>query len=203
MFSLSFISAEQIGERQPAEINKAYTISQPCASCTYINISVFTKDGVILNNVPMTDNGSTWTYTFTPTSSLRHDVNGIGDINGIDDSFAFYFEVTDNGKAQPDGTVVIVFLIAFIIIVLFGIYSVLKMLGVAVQLEADIVDVALNIGAYLAVFALYVLSTQYLGNLLIEDILLTIIKFAWITHVLLPLIALAVSMIMNPIKIAR
>lgn len=93
LFSLNFIVAEAISQRQDAQLNEPYIISQPCASCSYINISVFNENGVVLDNVPMTNNGSTWTYTFTPNTSVRHDVNGIGDINGIDDSFAFYFYV--------------------------------------------------------------------------------------------------------------
>lgn len=114
LFSLTLVSAEAIGQRQNAELNQPYIISQPCASCTYINISVFTKEGVILDNVPMTDNGSTWTYTFTPTNQTRYDVNGIGDINGIDDSFAFYFEVS------PINVPAIIFMLIILCAVIIG-----------------------------------------------------------------------------------
>lgn len=98
IFLISFINAESIGQRQDGQLNKSYIISQPCATCSYINISVFNKGGVVLNNVPMINNGSSWTYTFTPNDTLRYDVNGIGDKDGVDDSFAFFFDVTLSGE---------------------------------------------------------------------------------------------------------
>jgi len=106
LFSISFITAEAIGQRQDAELNKIYLISQPCATCSYINISVYNKNGVVLNNVPMINNGSTWTYAFTPNTTLRHDVNGKGDINGVADSFAFWFDVTLSGEQTGNSKVV-------------------------------------------------------------------------------------------------
>ena len=106
MFSINVISAETIGQRQDAQLNSPYIISYPCATCTYGNISVYNKDGVVLNNVAIINNGSAWTYTFTPNTSLRHDVNGKGDINGIDDSFAFWFDVTLSGE-QNNNVIII------------------------------------------------------------------------------------------------
>jgi len=115
LLSLSFVLAEANPQRQDAQLNEPYIISQPCASCSYINITVLTENGVVLNNVPMTDNGSTWTYTFTPNESVRHDVNGIGDINGIDDSFAFYFYV------EPINVGATVFMLIFFVACIVGI----------------------------------------------------------------------------------
>ena len=115
LFSLTFISAEAISQRQDAQLDQPYIISQPCATCTYINISVFTENGVVLDNVPMADNGSTWTYTFTPNESVRYDVNGIGDINGNDDSFAFYFYV------EPINVGATVFMLSFFCSLILGV----------------------------------------------------------------------------------
>jgi len=99
LFLITFISAQDpIGKRQDAQIGEVYYISQPCATCSYINISVFNKNGIVLDNVEMINNGSTWIYPFTPNNSLRYDVNGIGDKDGVNDSFAFWFDATLSGE---------------------------------------------------------------------------------------------------------
>jgi hypothetical protein len=107
---------DSIGKRQDAQIGTTYYISQPCASCTYINITVFNKNGIILNNVPMSNNGTTWIYNFTPNESLRYDVNGIGDKDGENDSFAFWFDATLSGQQTNSSIIIsdIIILIALI-----------------------------------------------------------------------------------------
>lgn len=117
LMSIIIVSAtDSIGRRQDAQIGEQYIISQPCASCTYINISVLTKNGMVLNNVPMVNNGSTWVYNFTPTESLRYDVNGIGDKEGNPDSFAFWFDATLSGEQTNTSIIVsdIVLLLAIL-----------------------------------------------------------------------------------------
>jgi len=121
---ITFVPAESIGQRQDGKIDSEYFISQPCASCTYINISVFTKEGIVLDNVPMVDNGTSWIYNFTPTTTLRHDVNGLGDINSIDDSFAFWFDVTLSGNqagasAMAANFLLFLFISGLIIVILY------------------------------------------------------------------------------------
>jgi len=115
LFSLNFIVAEAISQRQDAQLGEQYIISQPCASCSYINITVLTENGEVLKNVPMVDEGATWTYNFTPNESVRHDVNGVGDINGIDDSFAFYFYV------EPIDSGATIFILAFFSSLILGV----------------------------------------------------------------------------------
>lgn len=115
LFMFSFVSAESIGQRQDADVDEPYIISQPCATCTYVNISVFNKNGVVLDNVAMTNKGSTWTYTFTPNESIRHDVNGFGDMNGLDSSFAFYFNVS------PLNVTATIFMLIFFVACIVGI----------------------------------------------------------------------------------
>lgn len=121
---ITLVSAEDsIGQRQDAQVGTPYFVSQPCASCTFAHISILTKDGIVLENAEMINNGSTWVYNFTPNSSLRHDVNGFGDKNGINDSFAFWFDATLSGE-QNNSTIIIsdiILLLAVIgIILLIG-----------------------------------------------------------------------------------
>lgn len=132
MVCMNFIYAEAIGQRQDGKINEQYFISQPCASCSYINISVFTKDGIVLDNVPMVDNGTSWLYNFTPTTTLRHDVNGIGDINSIDDSFAFWFDITLSGNQTASSSIAANFLL---FLFLFGLIIMLLYLHLRIDFE--------------------------------------------------------------------
>jgi len=97
---------DSIGQRQDAQVGTPYIASQPCASCTFMDITILTKDGIVLENAAMINNGSTWIYNFTPNDSLRHDVNGFGDKNGINDSFAFWFDATLSG-GQNDSTIIL------------------------------------------------------------------------------------------------
>lgn len=90
----------QTAERIPATVNEVYYLSQTCATCSYVNVTIFNKEGIEISNAQMTNNGSTWIYEFTPDTLGRHDVNGIYDINGNDDSFGFYFQVTPNGDSN-------------------------------------------------------------------------------------------------------
>lgn len=136
LISMTFSTAGSINQRQDAQIGEEYIISQPCATCSYINISIFTKDGIILSNVPMTKNGTTWIYQTVLNDSLRYDVNGIGDINGLDDSFAFWFDVTLSGQ-QTNPVIVIsdIFLIFLLGLLMFVLHS--KYKGINFEKESN------------------------------------------------------------------
>ncbi len=100
---------------KPAAFNESYTIIQVCATCTFVNVTISTSSGIIESNVNMTNNGSgNWIYNITPTVSSRHDVTGIGDINGANSAFATFFEVTPTGKTLSTGDSVLYFLFSII-----------------------------------------------------------------------------------------
>jgi len=95
---------------KPAKLNQEYIVTQSCADATYLNISISNLNGLIGTNLGMIQNGSIWTYNFTPTSLGRYDVAGISD--GCDKTFATYFEVTPSGFTGTLG-----FYIIFIVII--------------------------------------------------------------------------------------
>jgi len=118
---LSFVSA--LDKLPTAKLNQEYTITQTCASCSYVNISVKNLNGFVLNNVGMNENGSgVWTYDYTPTENGRYDVIGKGDLSGTDTSFATYFEVTPSGFTGTLGFYILIFILSLGIILL-GYYS--------------------------------------------------------------------------------
>lgn len=89
---------------KPAEFNQTYVVIQTCASCTYVNVTISNINGIIVANQAMTNNGSgVWTFNLTPTTLSRHDVTGLGDLDGSDTSFATFFEVTPSGKVPSTG----------------------------------------------------------------------------------------------------
>lgn len=117
MFLFSFTSAElnNLGE---FGTNECISIKQTCSSCTYVNLTVsYPNSSRVLTNAPMGDVGAgVWEYNFCNTTlEGRYDVNGEGDINGVDTSFsALYFIVSgEAGKGGIDPLAVVVFLIAF------------------------------------------------------------------------------------------
>jgi len=124
VFSMMFVTSESIGQRQDAQLNTTYIISQPCATCSFMYISVYNKDGKVVDNVAMTNNGSSWEYNFTPNDTLRYDVNGFGDKDGLNSSFAFWFDTTLSGE-QNNTTIIIsdLFLLLFVLILCFLIYN--------------------------------------------------------------------------------
>ncbi len=113
--------------------NDCINISQTCATCTYVNISSVSSnnDSNLISNVEMIDFGSgEWRYEFCNTSATgRHDVKGIGDVNGIDSSFAVYFEVTPTGflLETQDSLLYIIILITTFILFLAFLYPAIKL----------------------------------------------------------------------------
>ena len=102
IFLIGFVSA--LISLPPAKLNQEYIIKQTCSSCTHINITISNINGIILNNVEMSNNGSgTWVYDFTPTILGRHEVTGEGDLDGTNTGFATYFPVTPNGEEISTG----------------------------------------------------------------------------------------------------
>jgi len=182
-------------------------ISQTCASCSYVNISSISnnENSTLISNVEMVDFGSgEWRYNFCATNQTgRYDVRGIGDVNGIVSSFALYFNITHNGRENPSGIIIVIFSIFFLGLLFFAIFSFLKMLGLWKDLDVDILDASTALGVYFVIFAFYYLVKLYMGDALIEDLVLLMIKVGAVTHVFVPLTAFLTSMIFNPMRKKR
>jgi len=93
-----------------------------------------------------------------------------------------------------------VFTGVFLVILMFATVSLLKMIGHWVDLEVDIIDASLAMSLYFVVLALYYLSKYYLGNILINDMLLIAVKVGGVTHVIVPITAFVTSLIFNPFR---
>ena len=118
--SLLIVNVSALENLKPAKLNQKYTITQTCASCSFVNFTLSNQNGIILENIEMSNNGSgVWIHDYTPLIVGRHDVAGVGDISGVDTSFATFFDVTPSGLNQTLGFYFLIFLIPAALIV-FG-----------------------------------------------------------------------------------
>jgi len=122
LLMVGFVSSE-VNDYAPIKQNECALLRQVCASCSFVNISLaYPNSTLALSNVGMVDSGGgVWTYDFCNTTELgRYDVVGIGDINGVADSFAFFFDVTLSGERNTSGIIVAdIFLILILSILIF------------------------------------------------------------------------------------
>jgi hypothetical protein len=74
-------------------------------------------------------------------------------------------------------------------------------LGKIATLSFSLKDLSLNFGGYFALFGLYMLEPQYLGNADIHNFLLLFIEIGSMTSVFLPLVGFIVTYIKQKTKI--
>lgn len=179
------------------------TLPQTCSNCTYVNISAITYPNktTINNEWKMTKSGIMFNYSYCNTNILgQYIVDGHGDIDGIDTAFGYDFEVTGNGKTAPNGVVISLFAVAFLIIVGFALYEFIVSLGHFASLDLDVIDLAKSIGTYFALFGVYELSLFYLGNPQIESLLVLFIQIGAFTHILVPLTGFLISITVGSLR---
>lgn len=101
---------------------------QTCSNCTFNNISsvMYPNSSLALNQATMTKTGTFYNYTFCSTSPLgEYIVNGFGDLNGLDEIWAYSFLITPAGENLETGQALLYMfmLIVFISIFLLSFYG--------------------------------------------------------------------------------
>jgi hypothetical protein len=99
---------------------------QTCSSCTYNNItSILSPNSTIIPiDSSMIQSRTTFDYVFcNTTESGTYQVNGIGDLNGVDTIWNYNFVVTSTGKqfVQSDVLVYIFFLLVCLTVTIFSV----------------------------------------------------------------------------------
>lgn len=110
------------------------------------------------------------------------------------------FEVTFNGKPEPDGVLTAFFVIFFLIIVGLTCYLVLYSIGHMVSADFDIIDLSLNWGLFFVLLAFYFLENYYLGNQAMDTYLLWLMSAGGILLILVPIIAFILSLVYGSFK---
>jgi len=117
-------------------------------------------------------------------------------LNGSYNGTGFFtYSVTTNGNELPTAGVIVLFTIIFLIII-GGLISLLMFtIFHMIQWDFDGKDLVYNVSLYLATFAAYILSKEYLGNAFINEILVWLISIGAVTTIILPIIAFIMSYI--------
>jgi hypothetical protein len=152
----------------------------------------------------MTKDNTLYNYT-TNCSDLigTYIVTGFGDLDGVVTSWSYTYDVTTNGKTEPTGSIVVLFIIFFLILIGATCYLSLYSIGHLMSLDFDIKDLAIDWGVYFIIIALYYLQDYYLGNLVIGNYLLWFLSIGGILLIFIPIIAFIMSMIVGGLNKRR
>lgn len=122
-FLLLGVASANVNEYDSVKQGDCLLLTQTCASCTFVNVSVVYKNQTLLDNQAMSNSGALWTYSFCNTENLgRYDVSGHGDLEGTDTGFSIlWFEVTSSGFDNTLGFYFIIILLSLGVI-LMGYY---------------------------------------------------------------------------------
>jgi len=203
--SLSLISAET--EIYP--LNKTIDLKFTCtlnnaipSVGTKYNITISYPNGsAFINNQQTTALGNgAFNYTTTFTSLGLYKVQ----MFCYDGTYSFsnegFYEITGNGSEKPEGIVIVLFSIIFLIIFGFMLYEMILCFGHFASLDLDVIDLAKIFGTYFALLGVYLISITYLGSPMIENWLLLFIKIGAFTHLLIPMTGFFISITVGSLR---
>lgn len=199
VFLIPLLPAQQVQTLGTFKQNTDIILYQTCADCTYNNISYVSAPNLtsIISNVPMTQSGTTFSYTlvsnYTQTFG-RYLVCGFGNPSSTKTSWCYDFYINGTGREEPSGMITTFFIITFLFILVFMVYSLVNTIGHGVKKDFDIVDLGFDFGIYFAVIGFYFLQQQYLGSPLMDNILYVLFYSGGFTHVFLPAVFFFISM---------
>lgn len=173
---------------------------QTCADCSYNNISFVSQPNLttIVTEKVMTQSGVTFSYVlsgnYTANNYGQYIVCGYGDPSGTKTTWCYDFYVNGTGRQDPSGAVLTFFIIAFLLVLVFLVWTFVYSLGHAMKKDFDIVDLAFDFGIYFALVGLYLLQQQYVGNPVMDNILYVLFYVGGFTHIFLSSIFFFISM---------
>ena len=116
LISLVGASQENLGTYKQ---NDEITLLQVCGTCTYNNVTsiILPNSTQLIVDETMTKRGAEYTYLFNKTDLLgTYLVNGVGDLDGTDNAWAYEFYITiDGNELNLQLTIMYIFLILFLI----------------------------------------------------------------------------------------
>jgi hypothetical protein len=174
---------------------------QTCDNCTYVNISYITYPNNTMmysTDQVMTKSGLIYYFDIPDTNLAefgRYVVCGYGDEGGTTKTWCADFTINTTGRPEPEGIVLVLFLVVFIILLGGLTYMFIFSLGHAIKQDFDMVDLAFDWGIYFAVIAFYAFQNEYLGSPIMFSILDMLIYVGAFTHMFLPLLFLFLSIV--------
>lgn len=185
IFLISLASAE-VQTLGYGKQNTCIQLSQTCANCTFVNLTSIEypdKTKEIIDDV-MTATGTEYNYTFCETNQTGvYIYNTFGDPTGTLTTQPVDFTITYNGKETPSGIVIVFFSLGFLIVIGFLSYLFIYNMGHFGQMDYDLGDLIKNVSAYFVLLGLYLLSVLYMGNEMIDSMMVWIIGITGFTNV--------------------
>jgi len=200
IFLISFASA-YLTHTQNTSLNLVVT-SNNATSCNLSTVTYPDGSTLILNQI-MSKNGQAFNITLNNNnySQLGTTCHYIVCTDGVQlEAGSSCWDITGNGKDNPDGIVIVLFSLCFLIIMGFLIYELIVGIGHFASLDLDIVDVAKSIGIYFALIALYELGQFYLGNPDFSNWIVIFMKVGAFTNVIVPLVGFTISITVGSLK---
>jgi hypothetical protein len=167
------------------------------SNCSNINLTEISNSNqtYIINKAMTKIGGQTFNYTFCNTSKIDSYAYSWNDycIDCSNGNCGNSFEITENGKQTPNGSIIITFTLIFMIIAGLSIYLVLYTLGHLISLDFDLIDLSLDWGIFIVIVVYYIFEKVYLDNTLIESVFVWFMIIAGIMLILIPSIAFILS----------
>jgi fumarate reductase subunit D len=132
MFMISLASATSLGTFKQGN---CVNLIQTCANCSSVNITsiLYPNSSIALSNVEMTKTGTYYNYTFCDTNTNGdYTLTGIGDEDGIDSVWDYYFNVNPIGTEMTIGKSML-----YILILVFSILIFIGLLALGIMLPAN------------------------------------------------------------------
>lgn len=117
-------------------------------------------------------------------------VNNAGDLGG---ELKGFYEITANGKPQPEGIVVIAFSVVLLLILSGSVVFFVKAMGHIINKDFDLMDLATMWGLFFSLLGVQQLAILYMGSVEINSWLDLFVKTYAFPMVIVPVIALLLS----------
>jgi len=203
LFLVPFLSAETSIQslgifEKDTNIELLQVCSNSTSLCDSCNISSvkYPNSSISISNVDMTKREADFNYSLISnyTSPLgTYKVNGFCMAGNELKVFSYIFEVTANGNEKPEGIVIVLFILFFTLIIVSLLSLLMYNIFHMVQWDFDANDLIYNFSGYFALFVIYILGKEYMGNIFINDMLIWLIGIAAVTHIILPVIAFVLT----------
>lgn len=199
-----FKSYDNIDLKIPCINNETY-----CSPASMCNITVNAPNGSnIINNQLMTNHIAYHNYTISSAYTNQignYDVSMIcidGALFGYNN---MQFEITSTGAKLTTGhsIAMVIFTILFVITMILFIFTLFNILGRFLTQDANFLDICYSFSTYFIFLTVNYLNNLYLGNYLIGDMTNLFIYVGAFTNIILPIVAVFLSMIKKQMDIRR
>lgn len=170
-----------------------------CSSINLTEITINNNNSFIINEAMTLLGGQTFNYSFCNTSKLGVYTYSWNNpcVDCSQGDCGNDFEVTFNGRTSPEGIVIVFFSIGFLIVIGALAYLFIYNLGHFAQMDYDLGDLIKNVSAYFVLVGLYLLEIFYMGNKMINDIMVWIIGITGFTNVGIAFLAFIICLIVK------